>query len=80
MPTTLEMPNNLATADHLGRPRNVSRKEAAHLLGIGLRTFDRYVAHGHLTPVRFGNRTVFRGEEIERLRHTGIEASRTSMD
>ncbi|MCU0671326.1 MAG: helix-turn-helix domain-containing protein [Myxococcota bacterium] len=44
-----------------------SRVDAARFLGISLRTLDRLVEVGELTPVRVGRRVLFEQAEIERF-------------
>jgi excisionase family DNA binding protein len=47
------------------KPR-YNRKEAAHLAGIGLRTFDRRIAEGDIRIVRDGERVFVTHDELLR--------------
>ena len=48
-------------------PRALTRKEAAKLLGISVRTLDRAIARGDLKAKRYGTRLLILLSEVERF-------------
>ncbi len=56
----------MVIAQHAASLELLTRKQAAHLLGIGLKTLDRLVSEGRLRHIKAGAR-------ILRFRPTNIE-------
>ena len=52
---------------HAASPLAVSRIDAAHMLGVGLRTLDRALATSELKARKMGGRVVVPIVEIERF-------------
>ena len=53
--------------EHLRQPAVYSRVEAADVLRISLRTFDKFLASGQIVPRRIGKRVLIPRDEIERF-------------
>lgn len=51
----------------VSRPKAVSRKDAAHLLGLSLSTVARMLREGHLRHRKVGGRVLIPATEIDRL-------------
>lgn len=71
------MTTDTATLTTTERER-VTRAEACARLGISTTTLHRYMARGHLHPIRatIGQRTWFYADEVERVRlaRLGLES------
>lgn len=48
----------------------ITRKTAADVLGVSVRTIDRYVSEGHLTKYKRLGSTLFDAEEVRELNTT----------
>ena len=58
------LPNNLQPLLH-------TKKDAAKLLSLSLRTIDNLVLRKKLKPTRVGNRVLFQRKELERFASVG---------
>lgn len=59
--------------EHLNHPQMHSREEAADILRISLRTFDKLLSSGAIQPRRIGRRVLIPRDEIERILREGSD-------
>ncbi|MCH8270229.1 MAG: helix-turn-helix domain-containing protein [Planctomycetes bacterium] len=63
-----ELPNTPAVNDQL-----LSKKATAVLLGVSVRTIERAILAGSISPVRIGWRVMLRASDVERAQNDGLE-------